>query len=54
LEHGIDFPFENVSSPKRQAAKISQLKDRFTLNNTTPVEDMMADNKKFDVLVEAL
>ena len=54
LEHGIDFPFENVPSPKRQAAKIMQLKDRFTLNNTSFVEDWIADNKKFDVLVEAL
>ena len=54
LEHGIDFPFENVSSPKRQAAKIMQLKDRFLLNNSTPVDDIIADNRKFDVLVEAL
>ncbi len=53
LEHGIEFPFENVTSPKKQAAKISQLKDRFVLNNGTK-EDNSNDHKKFDVLVEAL
>jgi hypothetical protein len=54
LEHGIDFPFENVASPKKQATKIMQLKDRFVLDNSNLVEDGIADNKKFDILVEAL
>lgn len=53
LEHGVEFPFEKVSNPKKQAAKILQLKARFT---TRIVEDSLDlnDNKKFDVLVEAL
>ena len=53
LEHWIEFPFENVSNPKRQAEKILQYKKRFTV----PViqEDPTSENdKKFDMLVEAL
>ena len=53
LEHGIDFPFENISYPKKQAAKILNLKDRFTANGGG-LDDAIADNRKFDVLVEAL
>ncbi len=53
LEHGIDFPFENISYPKKQAAKILNLKDRFTVNGGG-LDDAIADNRKFDVLVEAL
>ena len=53
LEHGIDFPFENVTSPKKQAAKILQLKDRFVSNNGW-IENVNTDNQKFDILVEAL
>ena len=53
LEHGIEFPFENITKPKKQASKILQLKDRFLLNKDYQ-EDTVSDNKKFDVLVEAL
>ena len=53
LEHGIEFPFEDITAPKKQAAKISQLKDRFTFNRWS-AEHSVSDHKKFDVLVEAL
>ena len=53
LEHGIDFPFENITWPKKQAAKILQLKDRFVLDNDA-TQTSIDDHKKFDVLVEAL
>lgn len=53
LEHGIDFPFENITWPKKQAAKILQLKDHFMLDNDA-IESSLEDHKKFDVLVEAL
>lgn len=53
LEHWLEFPFENVTAPKKQAAKISQLKDRFVLTNGDNVNSV-DDHKKFDVLVEAL
>jgi len=53
LEHGVEFPFEKVSNPKKQAAKILQLKARFL--RTIPEESSnFNDNSKFDVLVEAL
>jgi len=40
LEHGIEFPFEDITYPKKQAAKISQLKDRFVLDQS----DVLSDN----------
>lgn len=53
LEHGVEFPFEKVSNPKKQAAKILQLKSRFI--RVLPEESSnLSDNNKFDVLVEAL
>ena len=53
LEHGVDFPFENVTNPKKQAAKILQYKNRFGVP-VVEVEDEALDSKKFDILVEAL
>lgn len=53
LEHGIEFPFENVSNPKRQAEKILQYKKRFTVP-VIPVDPTTENEKKFDLLVEAL
>lgn len=53
LEHWIEFPFENVSNPKRQAEKIHQYKKRFSV----PIiqQDIDTENdKKFDILVDAL
>lgn len=52
LEHGVEFPFENVTNPKRQADKILQYKWRFSVPVQAPDPDV--ENKKFDVLVEAL
>lgn len=52
LEHGVEFPFENVTNPKKQADKILQYKWRFSV--PVPVTDPETENKKFDVLVEAL
>lgn len=52
LEHWIEFPFEDITAPKKQAAKILQLKDRFVLDRWE--EGGMDDHRKFDVLVEAL
>lgn len=53
LEHGIEFPFENVSYPKKQAEKILQLKNRFVPKKNIQWDDDI-ENKKFDILVEAL
>ena len=52
LDHGIEYPFEDISNPKRQVDKILQLKWRFSI----PVveENPELEWKKFDILVEAL
>lgn len=52
LDHGIEYPFEDVSNPKKQVDKILQLKGRFTV--PVPEEDKELEWKKFDILVEAL
>lgn len=57
LEHGITFPFENISFPKRQASKILQLREENTLQSLQDFEDIELkenQNDKFSVLVEAL
>ena len=53
LEHGIQYPFEDVTRPKKQVDIILQLKDRFSTNNNES-ENPELEWKKFDVLVEAL
>ena len=52
LDHGIEYPFEDISNPKKQVDKILQLKWRFSI----PVaeENTELESKKFDILVEAL
>ena len=52
LDHGIEYPFEDISNPKKQVDKIMQLKNRFVV----PVveENPEVEWKKFDILVEAL
>ena len=53
LEHGVEFPFENITNPKKQADKILQYKWRF-VSPINPEKVAEQENKKFDVLVEAL
>ncbi len=54
LDHGIEFPFENISNPKRNVDQLLQLKARFT----APIQDEQInselESQKFDILVEAL
>ena len=52
LDHGIEYPFEDISNPKKQVDMILQLKGRFTV--PVPEEDKELEWKKFDILVEAL
>jgi len=54
LQHGIEFNFEKVSSPKKQANKILQLRSRFVSEKNIEDQNSLDDSKKFDVLVEAL
>lgn len=55
LEHWVEFPFDNVSRPKKQAAKILRMKEYF---NMKQIEEDAAhesnENQKFNILIEAL
>lgn len=54
LDHGIEYPFEDISNPKKQVDKILQLKNRFSVPVEQRQEDAELGWKKFDILVEAL
>jgi len=54
LDHGIEYPFEDVSNPKKQVDTILVLKNRFSAPVEQKVEDPELEWKKFDILVEAL
>lgn len=53
LDHGIEYPFEDISNPKKQVDKILVLKNRFSAPAPEP-ENSELESKKFDILVEAL
>lgn len=54
LDHGIEYPFNDISNPKKQVDKILVLKNRFSLSAEKKQEEAEKEWKKFDVLVEAL
>ena len=54
LDHGIEYPFDDISNPKKQVDKILVLKNRFSLSAEKKQEEAEKEWKKFDVLVEAL
>jgi len=51
LEHGIEYPFENINAPQKQAEKILKYKAQFLL----PDEDTSSlNNEKMSIIAEAL
>lgn len=55
LEFDTEFPFADVYSPKKQAAKLMMLKEGFlTRQKQTVEQDLADDNERFTVLVEAM
>jgi hypothetical protein len=55
LEHWVDFPFENISHPKRQVWKIMRMKDYFVWQKKEQdLKDLEWEESKFNILVEAL
>lgn len=60
LEQWIQFPFENVTSPKKQVDKIMRLKNYHAVKNNheaeeeTNEESSGYEDPKFNILVEAL
>jgi hypothetical protein len=52
LEHGVEYPFENINFPQRQAEKIQKLKDQFAAiipDDAKPIAD-----EKMAIIAEAL
>jgi len=54
LDHWIEYPFEDISNPKKQVDKILVLKNRFSVPVEPKQDDSEIEWKKFDILVEAL
>lgn len=53
LEHGVEYPFENVNYPKKQVAKIMKYKDQFSASAPATPASPMTD-EKMAVIAEAL
>ena len=55
LEFGTEFPFADVSNPKKQVSKLISLKEQFMERQKQVIEkDLHADDQRFNVLVEAM
>ena len=55
LEFDTEFPFNDVSHPKKQVRKLMMLKEEFLSRQKQQVEkDLSEDNDRFNVLVEAM
>lgn len=55
LEFDTEFPFADVSDPKKQVAKLITLKEQFMARQKQIVEkDLHEDDQRFNVLVEAM
>lgn len=53
LEHGIEYPFENINFPQKQAEKIMKYKNQFSPTNTADISSGMSDDK-MSIIAEAL
>lgn len=53
LEHGIEYPFENINAPQKQAEKILKYKTNFSLNTPSDVSNSLND-EKMSIIAEAL
>jgi len=52
LEHGIEYPFENINTPQREAEKVLKYKEQSLLanpNKANPIAD-----EKMAIIAEAL
>lgn len=55
LEHWVEFPFNNISKPKKQVWKIMRMKDHFIWQKREEdLKNIEWEEKKFNILVEAL
>ncbi|NOZ44446.1 MAG: hypothetical protein GXP45_04890 [bacterium] len=57
LEQGIEFPFENITSPKKQVDKIMRLKDYYSRQELNKVEEDLkseyAGDDNMQIVMEA-
>ena len=53
LEHGIEYPFDNINSPQKQAEKILKLKNQFAPTNPNAAKVVLTDDK-MSIIAEAL
>lgn len=54
LDHEIEYPFENVSRPQRQMAKILKYKEQFAGVQAARTEEIEINDEKISILAEAL
>lgn len=54
LEHGIEFPFENITSPQKQVHRIMRLRDQHSIPKSNYEETDSLPNDKISILAEAL
>jgi hypothetical protein len=53
LEHGVEYPFENINFPQRQAEKIQKYKDQFATLVLQDTSVALTDDK-MAIIAEAL
>ena len=53
LEHGIEYPFDNINAPQKQADKILKYKTQFGLS-ATPDKPTTINDEKMAIIAEAL
>ncbi len=54
LEHGVEYPFEDVIYPKTQAEKIMKFKHQFTPDTLGSSSDPAIKDEKMAIIAEAL
>jgi len=53
LEHGVEYPFEDINAPKRQVDKIMKYKEKFW-NSVVVDESSPISDDKMSIIAEAL
>lgn len=53
LEHGIEYPFDNINAPQKQADKILKYKTQFGLS-VSPDKSTTINDEKMAIIAEAL
>ncbi len=53
LEHGIEYPFENINSPQKQADRILKMKNQYA-PALSPDKAIAANEEKMSIIAEAL